>query len=159
MRMRIAVSVAASLAGCGAPPLERDDVVGIPPGTATGAGASGVYMTSVRTIECCGRCSQFTCIAGYGGETVTLSQVDGSLMFDIGDFSVVGGIDVDGAFRVGDMYAYRDIVDSFKEFGLIEGTLTGGHLSGVFKDRIVGTHAGRRVDCTVAAELTGDRVP
>jgi hypothetical protein len=51
-------------------------------------------------------------IAGYGSETVRL-QVDGGLM-SISATSVVGGIDVDGAFRVGDMRAYRDIVDSFK---------------------------------------------
>ena len=62
--------------------LTRDDVIGIPPGDATGTGFAGEYLGTHNRIEAC-RCRAGSCsgwVANVGSVGLTI-QTDGSREF------------------------------------------------------------------------------
>lgn len=106
-RSLILAALVAVLAGAGCDgddrALGRDDVTGLPPGTAVGTTFSGSYLAESATIASCtcrvGSCAGITVNAG---SITTVIQQDGRLtVTDANGGASVGGVDADGTFWAG----------------------------------------------------------
>lgn len=148
--------------------LERDDVVGLPAGDATGSAASGTYDLEMTIVACGGTCPVLrvgpariaTCdIGDVDYPTFEVVQTDGRL--DLDAFGLVlekldGGLDADGSFVVGGWGTRNS--GSLAVAILGSGVLAGARLTGTALARAVGDVDGQWVDCTAQYELEGDRL-
>ena len=126
----LALHAAVLLAACGgADPLDKDQVVGIPAGTARGTAASGTYAAHLQVTACSGTCTPRVCEVG--------SQLD-----------------ADGGFVVGGWGALGALEASIRS----EGTWTGDGLTGSYDLRVVGTDAGQAIDCVGESALVATRL-
>jgi hypothetical protein len=134
---RLALLVLVGLVGCDdGLALDRDDVTSIPPGTGAGTAASGRWLGRLTTTACHGSClvsgRVSICDVGDIDEyDFVLTQMDGHLVIEAEGLrtpSMVGGIDLDGSFRVGG-YATQlggSVITLSETLGVVEGqTFTG----------------------------------
>ncbi len=152
----LALHAAVLLAACGgADPLDKDQVVGIPAGTARGTAASGTYAAHLQVTACSGTCTPRVCEVGSQLDAdAAVTQVDGRLTFDAGGVPLAGGIDADGGFVVGGWGALGALEASIRS----EGSWTGDGLTGSYDLRVVGTDAGQAIDCVGESALVATRL-
>jgi hypothetical protein len=124
----LALHAAVLLAACGgADPLDKDQVVGIPAGTARGTAASGTYAAHLQVTACSGTCTPRVCEVGRQLDAdAAVTQVDGRLTFDAGGVPLAGGIDADGGFVVGGWGALGALEASTLHILRVTSGLSGG---------------------------------
>jgi len=142
--------------------LSRGDVVGIPPGDATGSLFSGQYVLTVHRAEACrcrvGSCSGFTFSEG---QPVLFMQADGflSMTDPLMSATAQGGVDADGHFWVG---ALREQPGD-TQYTLVQGdfVLSGGapgSMSGTQEMTITTQPVSRPLDCDLRIRIAASFV-
>jgi hypothetical protein len=151
------------LAACGGDglALDRDEVTSIPDGTGTGTAATGLWVGTLTTTSCSGTCfvrGFSLCDVGELDEyELDIVQTDGRLVIesDLDTPSMAGGIDADGAFRVGG-YATElgGMVELLSE---TTGQLTGDTFTGTVIASSDGSFDGEAFTCNVEYTTHGER--
>ena len=147
--------------------LEREDVVDLPAGSATGTGATGRYILTTydqRACSCRQGDEQVYCDAAVTSQNLQIAEIDGILLLQedepnsTTEFVLGGGIDADGSVLIGGVNAAvnRDTGEQVGEtFTLVEGELQrmqGAELDWEYRVRLI--DAGTSVDCAVVADVT-----
>lgn len=153
--------------GLGDGALTPSDVTGIPPGTATGNAASGLYDVELYTVGCRGACEARNgdltgsiCDVGeVENATITVTQLDGDLRMDVDGLiydRLEGSLDADGTFVVGGYVTAR--AGAVEAMVLAEGSVTASAFAGTGLQRARGSNDGVSFDCVSDYELTGRRL-
>lgn len=164
----LAPALLLAIAACGGGGgLSSADVQGIPPGTATGTAASGLYDLELYTVSCSGQCqvrnnglTGSACDVGnVDTATVEATQLDGVLRMDADGLiydRLSGSIDADGSFVVGSLATGNG--GSVEAVVLATGSVTASGFAGTAEQRARGSSDGLDFDCTAEFELTGIRL-
>ena len=161
--IHLALVALPALAACesGDGDLDPDAVTTIPPGDATGSGATGTYLLETITTSCEGDCTTSlgeivysACDIGTRLDSdAEVTQDGGALVIDVDDSDYVsrleGGLDADGAFEVGGLRTQQggEVTITARSTGTIAGTtLTGGA-------RLLVTGMG--LSCRIGVDVTG----
>ena len=147
--------------------LEREDVVDLPSGSATGTGATGRYILTTfdqRACSCRQGDEQVYCDAAVTSQNLYVAQRDGVLLLQEeaqasgSEFVLGGGIDADGTVLVGGVNpaVNRETGERVGEtVTLVEGEfepMQGADLSWEHRVRLIDD--GTSVDCAVVADVT-----
>ena len=124
----------------------------VPAGNATGVGFQGVYVLDSSMITGC-RCRTGSCSKWHGdsGVTFKLTETDGALHVvehaPTNDVIYDGGIDINGAFRLGGTY----VSGKQTAFSFLSGTVHAGVAMDAESElTFVGPIDGDSYDCDVA---------
>ena len=142
--------------------LSQADVSDIPPGNATGAELSGMYLLVESALTGC-RCRVGVCDLRTGtGGTLTVLQQDGALtVTDSAGNSSYGGVNASGTFAYGGGAPFNSAHASGGELAIVHGlfTVSNGRpvdMQSVVQATLTGTLGSESYDCDLSLSATNE---
>lgn len=157
--------VTSLLVACSGDPLSREEVTSIPAGTGTGTAASGTWEGTLTTTSCTGSClvKGYISLCDVGDiddYSFELVQTDGVLTIEADGLvtpSMRGGIDANGAFRVGG-YATK-LGGNVELLSETVGQVDGDSFSGSAIATARGHYEDEEIECDAEFTTHGEREP